>query len=58
MIPQATEKARAELRAFNQEYELLNEVNPSSGANFHTGRQLKSQRYNGDLNGNNGYLTS
>ena len=48
MIPQATERARAELRAFNQEYELLNEVNPSSAVNFQTGRQLKSQRYNGE----------
>ena len=58
MIPQATERARAELRAFNQEYELLNEVNPSSSTNFQTGRQLKSQLNNGDMNGNNGYLTS
>ena len=35
MAPQATERARAELRAFNQDYELLAEVanNPVSAAN-------------------------
>jgi len=29
MAPQATERARAELRAFNQDYELLTELNSS-----------------------------